>query len=120
MARANIGGQTAPALPPVLAGKFSFDGTIDVSPTAVAAKDLVLALRGERAARPRVDPTLAGGLRAWLEDDLALSVADVAPSAPLFLSPRTIIDGASQGSTPTLALARGALVGALVAQRCHG
>ena len=85
--------------------------------TAVAAKDLVLALRGERAARPRVDPTLAGGLRAWLEDDLALSVADVAPSAPLFLSPRTIIEGASQGSTPSLALARGALVGALVAQR---
>ena len=85
--------------------------------TAVAAKDLVLALRGERTARPRVDPSLAGGLRAWLEDDLALSVGTADPSTPLFLSPRTVVTEEARTDAPPLALARGALVGALVAQR---
>ena len=85
--------------------------------TAVAAKDLVLALRGERTARPRVDPTLAGGLRAWLEDDLAPSVATSDPAAPLFLSPRTVAAEDPRSDAPPLALARGALVQALVAQR---
>jgi hypothetical protein len=33
--------------------------------------ELVAALRGDRATRPAVDPMLAGGLRAWLEDELA-------------------------------------------------
>jgi hypothetical protein len=33
--------------------------------------ELLAALRGDRASRPRVDPMLAGGLRAWLEDGLA-------------------------------------------------
>jgi uncharacterized protein involved in outer membrane biogenesis len=39
-----IAGQPEPRLPPLLAGKFSFDGSIDVSQTAVAAKDFRLAL----------------------------------------------------------------------------
>ena len=39
-----IAGHPEPTLPPLLAGKFSFDGGIDVSPTAVAAKDFRLAL----------------------------------------------------------------------------
>ena len=39
-----IAGQPEPKLPPLLAGKFSFDGSIDVSQTAVAAKDFRLAL----------------------------------------------------------------------------
>ncbi|MEA2800166.1 MAG: hypothetical protein QOE49_261, partial [Rhodospirillaceae bacterium] len=39
-----IAGQPEPKLPPLLAGKFSFDGSIDVSQTAVAAKDFKLAL----------------------------------------------------------------------------
>ena len=39
-----ITGQPAPALSPLLAGRFSFDGGIDVSQTAVAAKDFKLAL----------------------------------------------------------------------------
>ena len=41
---AQLAGQPEPVLPPVLAGKFSFDGGIDVSQTAVAAKDFKMAL----------------------------------------------------------------------------
>jgi uncharacterized protein involved in outer membrane biogenesis len=41
---AKIAGQPEPKLPPLLAGKFSFDGSVDVSQTAVAAKDFKLAL----------------------------------------------------------------------------
>ncbi|MDP2329933.1 MAG: AsmA family protein [Reyranella sp.] len=37
-------GQPEPVLPPLLAGKFTFDGGIDVSQTAVAAKDFKMAL----------------------------------------------------------------------------
>jgi uncharacterized protein involved in outer membrane biogenesis len=39
-----IAGQPEPKLPPLLAGKFSFDGSIDVSQSAVAANDFKLAL----------------------------------------------------------------------------
>ena len=39
-----IAGQPEPKLPPLLAGKFSFDGSVDVSRTAVAANDFRLAL----------------------------------------------------------------------------
>jgi uncharacterized protein involved in outer membrane biogenesis len=41
---AKIAGQPEPKLPPLLAGKFSFDGSVDVSQTAVAANDFKLAL----------------------------------------------------------------------------
>ncbi|HEY6719771.1 MAG TPA: AsmA family protein, partial [Reyranella sp.] len=41
---AKIAGQPEPKLPPLLAGKFSFDGSIDVSQAAVAARDFKLAL----------------------------------------------------------------------------
>lgn len=40
----NLAGLPAPALPPLLAAKFTFDGGIDASQTAVAAKDFKLAL----------------------------------------------------------------------------
>ena len=39
-----IAGQPQPRLPPLLAGKFRFDGPVDLSPTAVAAKDFKLVL----------------------------------------------------------------------------
>ena len=39
-----LSGQPEPALPPLLAGKFTFDGAIDVSQTAVAARDFKMAL----------------------------------------------------------------------------
>jgi uncharacterized protein involved in outer membrane biogenesis len=43
----SLAGQPAPALPPLLASKFSFDGGIEVSPTKFAAKDFKLALAGD-------------------------------------------------------------------------
>lgn len=39
-----LAGQPEPALPPILAGKFAFDGGIDVSQTAFAARDFKMAL----------------------------------------------------------------------------
>ena len=42
-----LSGQPAPALPPLLAGKFSFDGSIDASQTSFAAKDFKLSLAGD-------------------------------------------------------------------------
>ena len=45
------------------------------APGALAGGALVARLRGEGAARPEVDPGLAGGLRDWLEDGLAEAVA---------------------------------------------
>ncbi len=41
---AELAGHPEPRLPPLLAGKFSFDGSIDISRTAVAANDFKLAL----------------------------------------------------------------------------
>jgi uncharacterized protein involved in outer membrane biogenesis len=42
-----LSGQPAPALPPMLAGKFSFDGAVDVSQTAFAAKQFKIELAGD-------------------------------------------------------------------------
>lgn len=39
-----LSGQPEPPLPPLLAGKFTFDGAIDVSQTAFAARDFKMAL----------------------------------------------------------------------------
>ena len=77
---------------------------------------LIERLRGERSARPSVDPTLAGGLRAWLEDDLSLLVADLDPSDPLVLTPRSL-SGDDRSAAPVGAIARGALVRCLIAER---
>ena len=42
-------GRPEPNLPPVLAGKFTFDGAIDASQTAISAKDFKLALGQDNA-----------------------------------------------------------------------
>lgn len=73
-------------------------------------------LRGERTRRPPVDPTLAGGLRAWLEDDLSLLVGDLDPTEPLVLTPRTL-SGDDAPPAPLHSRARGALVRCLIAER---
>ena len=39
-----MAGQPPPRLPPLLAGKFSFDGPVELSPTAAAARDFKLTL----------------------------------------------------------------------------
>jgi len=79
--------------------------------------DIVLALRGQRTMRPRIDPLLAGGLRSWLEDDVADVALTLDPSAPLLLSPRTATAGPLITVPPLIALARSVLVSNLVAQR---
>ena len=54
--------------------------------------EVLALLRGDAAARPRFDPGLAGGLRAWLEDaayDVIAARGEHAP--PLFLGPRQLL-----------------------------
>ncbi len=54
--------------------------------------EVLALLRGDAAARPRFDPGLAGGLRAWLEDaayDVVVARGEHAP--PLFLGPRQLL-----------------------------
>ena len=54
-------------------------------------------LRGDTEARPRFDPGLAGGLRAWLEDAAYGVVAARGDDAPaVFLGPRQVL-GAPEG-----------------------
>ncbi|HSI01868.1 MAG TPA: AsmA family protein, partial [Reyranella sp.] len=43
----NLAGQAAPPMPPLLAGRFSFDGGVEASQTQVAAHDFRLALAGD-------------------------------------------------------------------------
>jgi hypothetical protein len=68
------------------------------APPEVAAADggtgaeVLALLRGDAATRPRFDPGLAGGLRAWLEDaayDVVAARGEHAP--PLFLGPRQLL-----------------------------
>jgi hypothetical protein len=69
---------------------------------AIAARDEVLALlRDGSGRRPRFDPNLAGGLRAWLEDGAAALVASRGEDAPpLFLGPSLLWDSAARGAEP--------------------
>ena len=54
-------GKPEPALPPLLAGKFTFDGGIDVSQTAIAARDFRMAL-GEDSGSGSLSVTLKPAL----------------------------------------------------------
>lgn len=69
-----LGGQPEPALPPLLAGKFKFDGAIDVSQTAVAAKDFKMALGEDNG---------SGSLSVTLKPALALDGKLVVPRLDL-------------------------------------
>jgi hypothetical protein len=68
----------------------------------MAARDEVLALlRDGSGRRPRFDPDLAGGLRAWLEDgaaDLVASRGEDAP--PLFLGPSLLWENSPRAADP--------------------
>ena len=73
-----------PLLRPALQGNAPVDRGTGVEVLAL--------LRGDAAARPRFDPGLAGGLRAWLEDaayDVVAARGDHA--LPLFLGPRQLL-----------------------------
>ena len=84
---------------------------------ATRTSPLISALRGARDARPAVDPMLAGGLRAWLEDELAELVEQLDASQPLRLSPFSVMEPelASQQLGPRNPI--GPLVHALVDQQ---
>ncbi len=56
-----IAGQPKPGLPPLLAGKFKFDGPVELSPTSMAAKDFKMAL-GDDAGTGSFALTLAPSL----------------------------------------------------------
>jgi hypothetical protein len=66
------------------------------------ARDEVLALlRDGSGQRPRFDPALAGGLRAWLEDAASEVVARRGEDAPpLFLGPRLLWDESMAAADP--------------------
>ncbi|MBM3646876.1 MAG: AsmA family protein, partial [Alphaproteobacteria bacterium] len=66
---AKAAGQPAPTLPPLLGGKFSFDGAVDASSTAFAAKNFKLAL-GQDA--------FAGSLSVGMKPALAIDAMLVA------------------------------------------
>lgn len=72
-------------------------------------------LRGDRDQRPRVDRGLAGGLRAWLDDELMGAAGLV--DKPLVLTPRSATTDGLRSVPGPLVLARAALVTALVTQR---
>jgi len=82
--------------------------------------DLLETLRGRRELRPRIDAALAGGLRAWLEDDLAPLVSERSVSEPTFVTPRSSTTEALQSVPSLVILARAALVAKLVAARALG
>jgi len=102
--------------------------TLSREPVTCPRSDALLArLRGEGTERPVVDPGLAGGLRDWLEDALAPSVAALpADQSPLRITKDAISQVlcceahflACRGATrrPTPELARGSLVDALFRQ----
>lgn len=107
---ANIGGQTQPALPPVLAGKFGFDGAIDVSPTAFAAKDFKLTV-GKDSGSGSIAVTLAPALSVdgkisipKLDLESWLAARPAAPSAPAGAAATV---PASPNAAPSLAPAGG-------------
>jgi len=93
---------------------------------AATARDEVLALlRNGSGQRPRFDPGLAGGLRAWLEDAASLVVAARGEDAPaLSLGPRQLLGdhedgdsgGASNGTELPPGVVRSYLVHALFRQ----
>ena len=69
-----LAGQPEPALPPLLAGKFNFDGAIELSQKAVSAKDFKLALGQDSG---------SGSLSVTLKPALALDGKLIVPRLDL-------------------------------------
>ncbi len=68
-----------------------------------ARHEVLALLRQGAGQRPRFDPGLAGGLRAWLEDAASSLVTARGEDAPaLFLGTRQLLSGSSRlsGSDP--------------------
>lgn len=98
----SLSGQPAPPLPPLLAGKFSFDGGIDVSQTAIAAKDFKVML-GEDSG----SGSLAVKLAPALSIDGKLSIPKLNIDTWLAgLAPATPAAPATASNTAAIALPR--------------
>ena len=69
-----MAGQPQPPLPPLLAGRFRFDGPVELSPTMVSARDFTLAL---------ADDSGAGSLALELTPDLTVEARFTAPRLDL-------------------------------------
>lgn len=94
----------APWEPPGTTATRKADGA-GTGPTA--ARDEVLALlRDGSGRRPRFDPGLSGGLRAWLEDAASeLAAARGEDAAPLYLGPRLLWGASAPAPDQTSAIA---------------
>lgn len=115
------GGQPEPVLPPLLAGKFKFDGGIDVSQTAIAAKDFKMVL-GEDSGSGSLSVTLKPALavegrlkvpKLDLDRWLAALARPAAPAAPAAAVPPSAPAGRA---TPAPAPAAGGIPADLTAK----
>ena len=114
-----------PLLQPALPG----DADAETGTDRGTGAEVLALLRGDAATRPRFDPGLAGGLRAWLEDaayDVVVARGEHAP--PLFLGPRQLLgsyeeaggeDGARRGDGRGDRLVLSRLVHTLFRQLVH-
>ncbi|MHB8219396.1 MAG: hypothetical protein ACYDHU_03620 [Acidimicrobiales bacterium] len=76
-------------------------------------------LRGDPSRRPRTDPSLAGGLREWLEDGVGAAVRELPPEAPPVRIDRWTVSGRppfDPRTRVTAPRARRALLGVLFRQ----
>src|SRR5580692_8960291 len=111
-----------PLLQPAPAGDAAAAAAAAAPADRGTGAEVLALLRGDTAARPRFDPGLAGGLRAWLEDaayEAVVARGEHAP--PLFLGPRQLFGSpAGRGGdalSDDVALSR--LVHALFRQLVH-
>jgi hypothetical protein len=106
----------APA-PPLPAAPTGADAVADPS----SGHDVLTRLRGDMSTRPRFDPGLAGGVRAWLEDAaFEATSAGRDHSEPLVLGARQLVgcDGERDAAQSTFLVSR--LVHALFRQLVQG
>ncbi len=91
---------------------------VDHSGLAIApASELLERLRGRLGVRPTVDPNLAGGVRAWLEDGIFERFGAQGPTRLRLTSTDVAPGAATSGVVPRL---RGALVAHLVTLHVAG
>src|SRR5471032_444950 len=91
---AGLAGQPAPVLPPLLAGKFAFDGGIDASQAALAAKDFKVTLGsdgGSGSLAVTLKPALSVDAKlSFAKLDLDAWLAALPPAAPAATPPPAV------------------------------
>jgi hypothetical protein len=71
-----------------VANELAVEAPPSIGQGTTSGSEVLSALRGDPSRRPTVDPTLAGGLREWLEDGLSNLLLD--PEDPLVLDKKTL------------------------------